>query len=110
MWGEWAMSYYAGPARVHASSMIQTGEKHSTRAAALFEASDLWVIRSVDAAVESLHEPMHRLILHVHYANRAGAAVWRNNRLPKDESQYDALLNAARCALEPILRRKDVPL
>lgn len=110
MWGDWVMHYSAGPARVHASPMIQTGDKHSTRAEALFEGSDVWVVRCVDASVESLSERLHRLVLHVEYANRSGPAVWRNNRLPRDPVGFDALLNEAKWALVPILRRKDVPL
>lgn len=110
LWGEWATSYYAGPARVHASGLIQTGEKHSTKAIAQLETSDIWAAKIVDACVESLKDPMHKLVLHVQYANKVGPAVWQNNRLPKDESSFDALLNAAKWALVPILRRKDLPI
>jgi hypothetical protein len=112
LWGAWERGYQGGPQPVRVAIWAQSAgasARADATATEVLSKSDKWVAQNVSKAIEALPRRDWQMALELTYVwNGAGPAVWRSNRLDRDELAQ--LVEGAKEALVPILRRRHLPL
>lgn len=110
IWGAWERGYQGGPQPVKVATwarMRVAGARADGSAESQLSSSDRWIAQHVSKAIDALPNRDWQTVLEIEYIfNGSVARVWRSNRLPHDREALNAMLDAARTALEPILQRR----